>query len=268
MRVLVDLGSHVLGAPQITQVEQVPPLGVGVPIHGHYVLPLPPGVDFPIDVNSYVLDGGLDVDGGDVSSIGFAHLLASYPQFGHIYFNPFLSALHVAELDLTFSFRDPLNGGAIMMPRLQTGRAPGGPGVQAGQMPTHTALLPVNGATVPSRPGLLVSDEIDIGAMTGGVGADEFMVYWKILQFTISQDIRSNFGMTQGQNSPAMRYVLEAEQEPSGFSAYISPDNGDHWCEVGLLEPTAFCEKTTKFRVAFRNGSANKIYLAHFAVLY
>lgn len=265
MRVLVDLRSHVGGVPQITQVEQVPADGTLVSINGKYVLPIVPGAEFPVDGTSYVLDGGGDVDGGDVSSISFAHLLAMYPQFGHVYFNPLLTAANVAELDLTFAFSDPLTPGRTMYPRLQTGRVPG---PVSGQMPTHTALLGINSAAIPPRPGLMVSDEIDISALTAGVGADEFMVYWKILGFQTGTDVRSEYGATAGINSPALRSVIEVDQEPSGFSAYISPDNGDHWCEVGLLEPVAFCEKTTKFRVAFRNSDPNRVYMAHFAVLF
>jgi len=264
MRVLVDLSSHVAGVPAITQVERVPDPSVLVPINGKYVLPVVPGAEFPITMSSYILDGAGDVDGGDVSSISFAHLLASYPQFGRIYFNPLLTAANVGELDVTFSFSDPVTA-ADITPRLQTGRDAL---LNAGQMPTHTALLPQNNLTTPVRPGLLVTDEIDISAYTGGVGADEFMVYWSLLGFTTSEDVCSDYGVTVGTNSPAIRYVQEVDQEPTGLSVYITPDNGSHWCEVGMLEPVAFCAKTTKFRVAFRNASSNKVYLANFAVLF
>lgn len=265
MRVLVDLRSHVSGAPEITQVEQIPNAGDGVAINGKYVLPIVPGAEFPIDAASYVLDGGGDVDGEDVSSISFAHLLASYPQFGNIYFNPLLTAGHVGELDLAFTtFHDPVTGVDTPV-RCQTGRDAL---LNAGQMPTHTALLAQNDTGTNARPGLIVTDEIDISPYTGGVGADEFMIYWKLLDFSVSEDVRSDYGTTSGQNTPAFRQVYETDQEPSGFSVYITPDNGDHWCEVGLLEPVAFCAKTTGFRVAFRNENDYKIFLAHFAVLF
>ena len=259
MRVLVDLRSH-----DITQVEQVPEAAVGVAINGKYVLPLVPGADFPINSNSYVLDGGGDVDGGDVSSISFAHLLASYPQFGNIYFNPLLTAANVGELSMGFAFTDPVSSVEVPV-RCQTGRFGG---ASPGQMPTHTALLEQNDATTPSRPGLIVTEEIDLTAYTAGVGADEFMIYWKLLDFAVSSDVRSDYGATVRENSPATRQVFETDQEPGGFSVYITTDNGEHWCEAGLLEPIAFCAKSTSLRVAFRNANDFKIFLAHFAVLF
>jgi len=249
----------------ITQVEQTPAAGLPTAINGKFLVPLVDGADFPIDTTSYLLDGGGDVDGGDISSISFAHLLAQHPQFGHVYFNPLLTAAQVAELDLVFPYRDPTDPTSILTPRLQTGRGVGG---TTGQMPTHTALLAVNASVTPPRPGLIVSEEIDIGPMTSNVGADEFMVYWKLLNFYVSQDVHSDYGGTAGLNTPAMRYVYETDQEPLGFSVYITTDNGDHWSEVGLLETIAFCDKTTKFRVAFRNDSTSKVYLANFAVLF
>lgn len=265
MRLLVDLASHVAGLPKITQVEKVPDFGVQVPINGKYIIPCVPGAEFPVDVNSYVLDMTGDVDGGDVSSLSFAYLLSQHPQFGRIYFNPLLTAGHVGELDDTFVVYSPWAPGESYTPRFQTGR----PGIlDAGQMPTHTAMLPKNDFASPARPGLIVSNEIDISTYTGGVGADEFMVYWKYLGFSETDDVRSDYGATQGRNDPAIRSVEEVDQEPTDTGVYLTTDNGTHWCSVGLLEPVAFCEKSTKFRVAFVNGSSAKVFLAHFAVLF
>jgi len=275
MRVLVDLKTHFAPGdqPLITQVEKVPPALEGTPINGRYVLPVIKGVDFPIDADSYVLDGAGQIDGGDVSSISFSYLLAMYPMFGNIYFNPLLTAADVADLDLTALFRkdNPLpDPPDFFPPRLQTGREAGGP-LDDGQMPTGTALLAQNNAVrapEAARPGLIISDEIDIDAYTGGVGADEFMLYWKLYGFDVQDDINSEYGALAGENRPAIRRVFEVDQEPDGFSAYITPDNGGHWCEVNLLEPIAFCNKTTAFRVAFMNTSDDKTYIANFAVLF
>jgi hypothetical protein len=269
MRILVDLGSHVAGDPQITQVEKVPPRGIdgATAINGKYVIPVPPGMDFRVDSSDYVLNGGI-VDGGDVSSITYAHLLAAYPMFGHVYFNPLLTADHVSELDLAATFKDqsstPPDPPTYYPTRAQTGRFGG----LAGQMPTHTALLAQNGTLTPPRPGILISDLIDITTPTGGVGADEFMLYWTLYDFTVSDDVAADHGLLTGQNAPAIRQVIEADPEPSGFSAYISTDDGANWCEAGLLEPLPYTEKTTAFRVAFKNTTASKIYLASFGVLF
>ena len=67
MRIIVDLASHIDSNPLIVQVEKVPEPGAAsaTPISGKYVLPIVPGIEFPVDTASYVIP----VDGGDVSSI-------------------------------------------------------------------------------------------------------------------------------------------------------------------------------------------------------
>lgn len=276
MRLHVDLSSHLVGpptSPVIVQAEREPPVGAGgkTPINGRYVIPMPVGLDIPVGPSSYVLDNVGDTDGGDVVSQGFARLLASFPQFGHIYFNPLLTKGHVAELSFSQTFKNPTTGN-VFKPRFQTGRSNN---PDSGQMPCHTALLPVNSAVSPNRPGLLTSGIIDIGPFTldcsnppVAVGADQFMLYWKLYAFEVSEDIATDTGKFAGQNLPALRYVQETEQEPDGFAAYLSTDGGANWCKVGLLEPVAFCDKTKHILIAFENTAPNKVYLANFAVLF
>ncbi len=265
MRILVDLKSHLTGAaPLITQVEKVPPIdmdGVTV-INGKYLIPVAPGADFRVDDTDYVLDGSGEIDGGDVSSISYAHLLAAYPMFEFVYFNPLLTADHVGELDLTATFSDPPD---TFPTRAQTGRALGG---DAGQMPTSTAVLKQNPTISPARPGMLISDLIDISAFTGGGGADEFMLFWKLYAFFTTDDVMADSGLLAGTNTPAHRLVAEVPQEPNDFLAYISVDDGTTWNEVGLLEPI-FTAASTDFRVAFRNnGTDERVYIATFGVLF
>lgn len=271
MRILVDLGSHVQGNPAIVQVERTPESGLAgaVNISGKYAIPVVKGVDFPVDSQSYVLDGGGDVDGGDVSSISYAHLLSMYPMYGNIYFNPLLTADNVDEIDFfaTFldSFHNPPNVNTCRV-RVQTGRPNGFPlPGPAGQMPSHTALLPVNDTGPDPRPGLLITKEIDLTPYipAGSDGFDNFMVYWKLFDFQVSQEV-----VTATQNEPAVRTLVEPEQEPMGFYAYLSPDNGMTWCPVGLLEPVGFCDKTKKIRLAFLNYGPNKVYIPTYAVLF
>lgn len=273
MRLMVDFRSHAAGAPLITQVERVPAVGSSTPINGKYVLPIVPGAEFSVTKDSYVLNQAGDTDGSDVVSQSFAYLLAMHPQFGHIYFNPLLTAANVAELDSAGTMNEGYPP-VTHRTRMQTGREGGIPGMDPGIYPTHTALLAQNATGATPHPGLLVTNEIDIGPYTldanqHPVGTDEFLLYWKIFGFNVSDDIASDFGdVTGGVNQPAVRSVMEVTQEPNGFSAYISPDNGVHWCPAGLLEPIAFCDKTTKIRVAFKNTSTNKVYLAQYAVIF
>lgn len=292
MRVLVDLKSHVVAIqsgqgqqPDITQVEQVPEIGDPTPINGRYVMPVIRGIDFPVDSSTYVLNTQGQVDGGDIASITYSHLLSMFPMFGNVYFNPLLTPEHVDELDFTKTFKEvnlpPPDGPSppkqpVYFPvRVQSGREPISQSqtLDPGQMPTHTALLAQNNRVKPPRPGMLITNEIDIGPYTldgngNQVGADDFMLYWKLYDFQVSADIAADYGVHAGQNDPAIRSIVEVDQEPTGFSAYISPDDGANWCEVGLLEPVAFCSKTTKIRVAFKNTGSAKVFIATFGVLF
>ena len=159
----------------------------------------------------------------------------------------------------------PPNPPTYFSPRLQAGRE--STLTQPGNYPTHTAILPVNSSVTPHRPGLLVTKEIDLTPYTGAAGTDEFCLYWRLCYFTTSDDHAGDYGIA-GDNTPAIRKIMETDQEPADFSVYISPDDGDHWCETGRLDPIAFTTKTTSIRLAFVNNSPKKIYLANFAVLF
>lgn len=262
MRILVDLGSHVAGTPVVTQVEKTPDGALGdtlTPLNGKYLLPVPLG-EFALDSGT---DYVLPIDGGDLSSKAYALLLSTFPMYGHIYFNPLLTGANVSELDLTAQFLVVPTPPAVpytLPTRFQTGSQ----GVAT--MPMMTAVLPLNPkvtAPNPERPGILITTEIDISVQTGGVGADDFMVYWKLYEFTTQDDI-----VDDTINQPAVKLVQEIEPDQTDFSVYLSPDNGVHWCEVDYLTAIAFGAKTTKFRLAFRNDSAAKRFLVSFAVLF
>lgn len=264
MRVLVDLSSFILGNPKIVQVDHTPVPGTdgGVNINGKFVIPIIKGVEFPIDSASTVLDGGGDVDGRDVSSISYAHLLAMYPMFSNVYFNPLLTQSHVGELDFDATFRDTTTNPPNIYEfpvRVQTGRPTGfaiaGP---AGQMPTHTAVLPANRTTTPERPGVLITKEIDLSPYAPD-GVDKALVYWKLLSFDTGHDY---------DDTPAIRTVTEPDQEPDNLKVHVSTDNGITWCPTGLLEPIGLCDKSTKIRLAFVNHSDDKISIATYGLLF
>jgi len=288
MRVIVDAKEFLasVGLPdpdkiRITQVEKTPAQADGTAINGRFVVPVIEGVDFSVTSSSSVWPISNNESVGavidpDINSQSFAYLLASFPMYGYLFFNPFLTeedisgAPSVGGVDFTKTFR--FNGTTppeYWPVRIQTGREVGVP--LPGLMPTHTALLPLNanvtGASV-GHPGLLITQEIDISAYTGPAGADDFMVYWRLLDFTLTDDIASDYGATAGRNEPAIRYVKETDQEPAGLQVMLSTDDGLHWCSAGRLEPVAFAARTTKVRIAFLNFGASKIYLANWALLF
>jgi len=251
-RIVVDLPTN-----DVLQVEKTPDEGVESIFNGRYSLPIPEGSAVEVNAASYVLPQ----DGGDLASECAAALLARYPMYAHIAFNYLLEAADVADLDLAAL------GPSGESARIQTGRGVG-PGV-FGQAPCSTAILPQNNVTAgPPRPGCVVTDTIDIGPVTGGAGADEFMVWWQLYEFDTDDDVRSNFGATLGQNDPAYRNIIETDQEPAGLTAYISNDDGVTWVAAARLEPTDLGVFDTAVRIAFVNTSTDKLYLAAYAILF
>lgn len=257
MRILVDLATN-----KILQVEKTPEIGESTPINGKYIVDVPEGSYVEVDSSSYVLNAGV-IDSGSVVSLAFANLLANYPMYDNILFNPLILASDVNDIDLSATVPD---GTSTLSTRAQVGR--GSPDPQEGLSPMSTAILPLNNTVSPSRPGLLVTDTIDITSFTSGVGAREFMVYWKLFEFTTSEDITSNYGSTSGLNEPSIKYIVESNQEPVDFEVLLSVDDGSTYYPVGRLEPIAFCNPNVSIRIAFKNESSNKIYVANYAVMF
>lgn len=261
MRIISDLATH-----EVLQGEPTPEETTQSKMSGRYVIEVPVGT-VPINSSSYTLP----VDGGDVSSLGFSQLLARYPMYDNIVFNPLLSTNDVGDLDLAAVIDNTSNQilpspyTGQYTPRLQTGRFAG---INVGLAPNSTAMLAVNDHTTPPKPGLIVSDTIDIGPVTGGLGADSFMVYWRIYKFETSDDIRSSFGGTSGLNVPSIRYLEETDQEPTLMTVAFSANDGGSWSIVRRLEPVSFCSKSTLIRVAFFNTYPFKIYLGNYAILF
>lgn len=260
MRVLVDLPTNT-----ILQVERSPSVGEFTQINGKYPIEAPAG-SVPVDSSSYVLP----VDGGDFTSLAMQELLARFPMFENIVFNPLLEAGDAADLDPTAVLDNTSNQvisapyTGSFSPRFQSGR---GSGPQTGLAPGSTAVLAPNDQTTPPRPGLIITDTIDISAVVPG-GATEFMVYWKFYKYSTTQDIMSEFGIFNGVNSPAVRSLEEVDQEAPEFVVALSIDDGASFVPVGLLEPLNNCAPSTLLRLAFTNTGPDKVYLGAYAVLF
>ena len=256
MRILADIATH-----KILQVQSTPDIGESSIINGKYVIDIPEGSYVEVNSSSYVLNGGV-VDSGSVVSLAFANLLANYPMYDNILFNPLLLASDVNDIDLT-AF---IPGSTNFSTRAQVGRGSVDP--QEGLVANSTALLPVNTKASPNKPGVLITDTIDIGPFTGGIGAREFMVYWKLYTFSTSEDVTSSYGLTSGLNEPSIKSIIEVDQEPAGFEVLISQDDGTTYFPIGRLEPLAFCDPNTSIRIAFKNSTSQKLYLANYAIMF
>lgn len=270
MRIRADLRSLFAGDPGIVQVQKTPPTGAAgqEPVNGQYVIPMPGG-SFSVDETDYILNGVGEIDGGDVISEAFANLLSRYPDFNDVYFNPLITGDHVTELDLSGTFPDTsVTPTQTLSSRVQIGRGGGSP-LGDGMAPNNVALLAQNETVSPVRPGLVVTDTIDVSAFATGGEAHSFLVWWKLYGFTVSDDINSEHGATAGVNTPAIRYITEVDQEPSTLEVYLSADSGTTWTQVGRLSPaTTLCDATETVKLAFVNRGSEKIYLTSYAVLF
>lgn len=269
MRVHVDLGSHFTVPPSntILQVDPDPPyLGLSN-ITGRYLIPSIDGTSVSVTAATYISPA----NGGSLTSQVFGQLLARFPQYRHVAFNPLLTATDVAALDDTAIFSilipDPAGGPNPVVWPFDSRFITGDSVVNA--MPMGTALPAMNTTMTPPRPGVLVTRNIDLSTATGGVGADDFMVYWKVYEIFSSDDVAgTGLGTTVGRNDPAFKYAREIDQEPAPFDVFISIDDGQNWVQVSRLQQVAFCNKSNQVRLAFLNLGSATYYLAHYALLF
>jgi len=266
MRVLIDYPSN-----KILQVEKTPLVGEGEPVNGKYSVPIPEAVTVYVNSDSFVVPAS---NPGSVVAQSYAGLLAQFPQYENILFNPLITAADVDDLDLTAVLVEGMPPTEEHVTRAQVGRQTGGP-FTSGQAANTTAVLPANTSVTPTRPGVLVTDTIDIGPLTVDpisglvVGADEFVVYWYLYEFETTEDIRSDFGAQAGTNAPALRRLIETDQEPADLQVFLSINDGATYTEVQRLVPIAFCEPGTLLRIAFKNNNpTGKKYVAAYSVMF
>jgi len=266
MRVLVDYPTH-----DILQVEKTPPEGEGEPVNGKYSVPIPEAVTVYVNPDSFVLPSS---DPGSIVAQSYAGLLAAFPQYENILYNPLIEDTDIDDLDLTATLKEGLPPTETHITRAQVGRGTGGP-FTSGQAANTTAVLAANEGVVPTRPGVLITDTIDIAPLTIdpitllAVGADEFVVYWYLYEFETTDDIRSDYGAQAGKNEPALRRIVETDQEPSDLQVFLSINDGATYFEVQRLVPIAFCEPGTLLRIAFKNNNPDgKKYIAAYAILF
>ena len=253
MRILV---SQVDNA--ILQVEDTPAVGISVPINGKYVIDVPEGSQVEVDPTSYVLNGLGNVDSGSVVDLAMQNLLELYPGSDFLRYNVLITGTHSGELDATATWSDGTNS---FSPRFQNGRTV----APAGCAPNSVAMLPANPTTTPPRPGLIITDTIDISPEIPA-GTGNFRVWWKFYEFETSEDVLAEYSPGSGTNSPAIRTIVETEAP--NVTVYLSNDDGGSWVPVEKLDPVSFCDAGTEVRIAFVNSGDTKIYLAGYAILF
>jgi hypothetical protein len=256
-----------LAGNQILGVEKNPLADINTPCNGTYRIPIAEGVKVSVDRGSFVLPSS---DPDSVVARNFAGLLAQMPMFENVLYNPLIEDTDINDLDTAAVLNEGSPITATYVTRAQVGRETGGL-LPSGNAANSVAMLASNDSAGLGfeRPGVLITDTIDVGAATANQGATEFAVYWYVYEFGTTADVRASFGLFAGDNRPAIRQVNEISQEPDDFQAFISINDGANFFPVQRLIPISFCTPGLLIRLAFKNmNPERKLYLAHYAVLF
>lgn len=185
----------------------------------------------------------------------FTQVYAGYT--GTIY-NPLLDASDDPS-DMSALF--PENGGALS-PRLIKGDTPNIFGLPALNVSAPNVLDP----TGYSEPGLMITEEIDLGALTNNVGSQNVMVWWRAVTKTFTLDKSPIQGLREDVNEPAT--LIYTEADPALLKVYISADNGGSYSELTSLYPHSFLSPETAVRLAFRNDGSQDVYILAYGIMY
>lgn len=236
----------------VIQVGPTPTVGTSVAANGKFVVDVPEGVQVPDPMPS-TLTALLDQV--------YSGLREGTP-YEFVQYNALLTTADAGLLDPSAVF--PYDSGPPLRTwatRAQLGRS--GAISDNGLAPNGVKLLAANTSVVPVRPGVLITDTIDVSADVPA-GVTNFSVYWKLLGISSGDDVM-NYGTSE--NEPVIRSVTEVSQNPSGFEVYASANDGAGYTRVSRLVPVS-CVAGTLLRVAFVNKGTSPVCLIAYAVLY
>lgn len=256
MRAIVDLATNRIVRASAT------PHGEYTNMSGHYPFPVPEGAAVSINESSRILP-----QPAGLSGLSAQELLVRYPMYDFIHYNFLIEAADIAALDLTPGAPVPAVPGSAG-PRCMVGRGSGAP---SGNAPGCVTLLKQNSAAG-GRKGLLVTDTIDISAVTSDpAGTDEGMVWYSVAQVLRQEDVSRGYGASTVNlgNQPGYRMLEHLPAASSAVDAYLSNDDGATWYQAGYLEPTDLVDLGSNLRVCFLNNHPrNEYVILGFCVLF
>lgn len=253
-----------------------PAVGGSTVVNGKYMLTTPPGVAVEVDDTSYLTPQ----NAGSIPGLIADDFLARNPMYDHRIAQFFLESTDIALLDLTIVANSPNAGNVAagtapvlaagpLGPRCQIGRGAGPAPV--GVAPNSVAILPANrNHPVADTYGSIVLNTVDLTPFNPGTpGTDEVMVWWKVAEFTTTDDVIHGYNVTANTNTPSLRNFDEVAQAvPAGMKCYATVDDGVSWFEVLYMTPTDLVASGTNFRLAFINEGSTKHYLVGYIVLF
>lgn len=173
----------------------------------------------------------------------------SFPSYNGVIYNPLLE-LSDLDVDVNAIFPD-FN--------------PIGVRFKSGDGGNLTALIGNNDSLGYDRSGLIITNPINIGALTSNLGSQTYMIYWKGVKKQYTQDT-TPIPDVHTKNEPASLFYTEVGSDL--LKVYISVDNGSHYTEVDNLVPFSFGQRETSIRLAFRNLSEDDVFLLSYAIMY
>jgi len=222
---------------------------------GRYELSTPSTLGIiPLQSGDYVFPRDI---GSVISRIESA-FISVYAGYNGVIYNPLLeSADDISDSTALF----PDSSGAIS-PRMIKGDTPNITGVCALNESAPNALDP----TGYSDPGMMITEEIDLGALTGGAGSQNVMVWWRAVTKTFTYDKSPIQGLREDVNEPSRLVYTDAD--PTLLKVYISSDNGGSYSELTNLNPHSFLAPETMVRLAFRNDGSQDVYILAYGIMY
>lgn len=238
----------------VIQVSPTPVIGAQVNVNGKFFIDVPEGVAVP---------SPLPTSFGDLTDAIYEGLLSLYPRYGFVHYNTLVTGSDSGKLDpsavFPYDFGPPLRTWEV---RAQMGRF-GAPS-DNGLAPNGVKLLAQNTAVVPYRPGLLITDTIDVSADVPA-GVSDVMLHWCIVSHQLSADVMN---YNNNVNEPAQKVAEEVAQAPISLEAYVSTDDGASYQQVSRMIPFSPAVPGTDLRIAFVNRGNTPITLVSYALLY
>lgn len=258
-----NLGPFLTGAPHVVRVGPDLDPGSRVDVTGKFLFPTPSQAGDLRWTSPHLAPR----DGQDVSSSAFGRL-AQRLGAGTALVNPFLQPSDTDQLDFNGSIPDDVAKVPRSIPaRFCAGR---GAGPQGGGAPGLVSVLPASLADTPPLPGLLVTKPIDLTPYLGDCRKDGVLwvrVYWRLALVERTHDWSSDFGALAGRVNASRRYHVEPGAV-DGFSVLVAAGSGKSFCRTKLLDPVLLCAPAKSVTLAFRNDSAQRVYLLHYAIFF
>ena len=197
-------------------------------------------------------------DNGSVISAIERAFLSTYAGYQGVIYNPLLDMTDdVFDASAIF----PGQAGSFES-RMVKGDTPNVFGCSAHNEVGPSALDPTGYVA----PGMMITTEYDIGALTGGLGALNFNVWWRAVTKTFTQDKSPIQGLNETANEPTDLTYTEAD--PTLLKVYISNDNGGSYSELTNLSPYSFQNPAQGIRLAFKNETQEIVYLLAYGIMY